>query len=278
MTLLANSRVGAVGGITPAMNGRAKFTNQPVRFPEPVLDNLFYRLDKVYARTGTFAELQARLVQHRGVRYLAVDYLSPAAREKAEYCDLLRDRNRVAALMRALHFKHGERPTAYAVGTDLAPRAISLGQLLGAMECPPETTAAPLPADTNGRVMAAYEAMREDTVSRLGRSRRSGGDTRLRRYLSRELRALRTLERNEDELRRISILQQAFLDYLPSYVVADLDDVRRLDLRGDALMRRLEAMRERHRLQPPADSSDDTPSPPAEIIRIVCSDGLAGSD
>lgn len=171
-------------------------------------------------------------------------------------------------------FKHGERPAAYAVGSELNARAVSLGQLLAAVECLPETPAAPLPADTNARVMAAYEAMRRDTTGRLGRSRRPSGDSRLRRYLARELRALRTLERDADELRRISILQQVFTDYLPSNVVADLEDVRRVDLRGEDLIRRLEALRERHRLQP-AQEDADASSPAVEVVRTVCSDGLA---
>ena len=68
---------------------------------------------------------------------------------------------------------------------------------------------------------------------------------------------------------------QVFTDYLPSTVVADLEDVRRVDLRGDDLIRRLEALRERHRLQPAQEEADDA-SPAVEVIRIVCSDGLVG--
>ncbi|HET8629731.1 MAG TPA: helicase-related protein, partial [Thermomicrobiales bacterium] len=85
-------------------------------------------------------------------------------------------------------FKHGDRSAAYAVGSDLAPRPVPLGQIVSAMECTPETPAAPLPPDTNARVTAAYEATRQEAASRLGRARRPGGDTRLRRYLARELR------------------------------------------------------------------------------------------
>ncbi|MGI8912681.1 MAG: hypothetical protein ACR2JY_02630 [Chloroflexota bacterium] len=120
--------------------------------------------------------------------------------------------------------------------------------------------------------MAAYEAMRQDAAARLGRSRRPSVDTRLRRYLGRELRAARTLERDEDELRRIGLLQQVFLDYLPGNVVVELEDVRRLALTGDALIRRLEALRERHRLRPP--EPDDTEPSAIEVVRIICSDGL----
>jgi len=79
-----------------------------VQFPRPLLENLSYRLDKVYARAGSLNDIQDRLKRHRGARYLAVEYLRPKAREKAEYRDLLRARNRVARLMRHLLFKRLE--------------------------------------------------------------------------------------------------------------------------------------------------------------------------
>jgi len=172
-------------------------------------------------------------------------------------------------------FKHGDRSAAYAVGADLSPRPAPLGQVISAMECAPDTPAATLPADTNARVTAAYDATRQEAASRLGRARRPGGDTRLRRYLARELRAACELHRDDDvELRRISILQQIFLDSLPANVVAELDDVRSMALIGDDLLRRLHALRERHRLNP-VESDDPAPPSAAEVVRIVCSDGLA---
>ncbi len=52
--------------------------------------------------------------------------------------------------------------SCYAVGSDLQPRAMSPAQLIAAAECSPDTPAQPLPADTNERVMAAFEAFSTD--------------------------------------------------------------------------------------------------------------------
>lgn len=76
-----------------------------VLFPEPTLENLTYRLDKVYAKAGRFTEIERKLRDHEGARYLAVRYLKPEAQRKPEYKDLLRARNRVARLIRFLLFK-----------------------------------------------------------------------------------------------------------------------------------------------------------------------------
>ena len=86
----------------------ATVNGEPVHFPTPTLDNLEYRLDRVYAKAGPFEELQRLLMDFKASRYRAVDYLKPLAREKAEYRDLLRARGRIAGLMRALLLKRLE--------------------------------------------------------------------------------------------------------------------------------------------------------------------------
>ena len=80
----------------------------PVRFPQPVLSNLDYRLDKVYAKAGPFDQLEAELREHMGARYRVIDYIRPEAQEKQEYRDLFRARNRIARLMHVLLFKRLE--------------------------------------------------------------------------------------------------------------------------------------------------------------------------
>jgi hypothetical protein len=171
--------------------------------------------------------------------------------------------------------KHADRALMYAVDERLRTRQITPGQFIQAVECEPDTPRARLPEDTNGRVMAAYHAARQDARSRLGRARRPTSDTRLRRYLSRALRLARDSARDDsEELRRIGILQQIFLDHLPRNVLQDLEEVRRMQIEGASLIRRLEAMRSRYRLNPPdADESAAEPAD-AEVVRIVCSDGL----
>ena len=69
-------------GDTATVNG------QPVRFPNPMLDNLEYKLDRVYAKSGPFDELQNLLRQHLASRYRATDYLTTRqlARMNTETC------------------------------------------------------------------------------------------------------------------------------------------------------------------------------------------------
>jgi len=159
------------------------------------------------------------------------------------------------------------------VGTDLGPRKITSGQLIAAVECRPDTPARPLPPKTNERVMAAFGQFKEESRSQLGRARRPASDTRLRRHLSRQLNLLRgQYKDNPTELRRVDALRLIFLDHLPPRVEAALRDVRDLGLEGDALIRRLEALRNTYRLNPPEETEEVDGHP--QVIRIVCSDGL----
>jgi len=174
-------------------------------------------------------------------------------------------------------FKHGDRAAAYAVGSGLEPRLISPNQLVNAMECGPDTPAALLPPDTNQRVMAAYQATRRQAETRLGRARRPSADTRLRRYLSRELRLAGQVRPDEsEESRRIDLLRHVFLHHLPPNVVPEVEEVYTMRLTGDSLVRRLDALRERHRLS--TVSPDEAAGQPVatEVVRIICSDGLLG--
>ena len=162
--------------------------------------------------------------------------------------------------------------SCYAVGSDLQPRPITPAQFIAAVECQPDTPAMPLPEDTNERVMAAFDAFHRDLSQRLGRSRRRS-DTRNRRYLSRRL----GIARNgavEDlaKLQQVNTLREIFLNDVPPQVDAALTDMRNMGLDGPPMITRLQALRERFRLNPP-DTSDDS-QPVARIIRIVCSDGL----
>ena len=85
---------------------------QPVSFPEPVLENVDYRLDRVYARAGAFQEITDALEAHEATRYRASDYLLPAATSRPEYRGLLRARDRIAGLMKVLLLKRLESSVA----------------------------------------------------------------------------------------------------------------------------------------------------------------------
>ena len=161
----------------------------------------------------------------------------------------------------------------YAVGSDLIPRQISPAQLVAGAECSPVTPAQTLPIDTNERVMAAFETFRADFRRRLGRARRPR-DTNARRYVSRQLNAVaRESAGNQEETRRIDVLKRIFMGDLPQQVENALSEIRQLRLEGSVLRTRLEALRERYRLNPPDDSEASQQQEP-QIVRIVCSDGL----
>ena len=86
----------------------ATIDGQPVQFPTPVLNNLEYRLDRVYEKAGPFEDLQRLLKRFKAARYRANEYLKPEAHGKREYQDLLRAKGRIAGLMRALLLKRLE--------------------------------------------------------------------------------------------------------------------------------------------------------------------------
>ena len=162
---------------------------------------------------------------------------------------------------------------AVAVDRDGVPRtrAISPAQFIAAAECSPDTPAQPLPHDTNARVMAAFETFQADLSRRLGRSRRRP-DSRHRRYVSKQLNIARN-QVEEGDIPMIETLRRIFLGDLSPQVESALTEIRNMRIEGIALVRRLEALRERYRLNPPDDSSDSQPPEP-QVIRIVCSDGL----
>ena len=163
--------------------------------------------------------------------------------------------------------------SCYAVDSGLQPRAISPAQLITAAECSPDTLAQLLPTDTNERVMAAFEAFSTDFQRRLGRARRPR-DTRARRYISRHLGiTMREARADVGLLNRIDVLRQIFLNELSPQVESALGEIRNLRLEGSVLLTRLEALRERYRLNPP-DDTDRSQAVEPQVIRIVCSDGL----
>ena len=163
--------------------------------------------------------------------------------------------------------------SCYAVGSDLQPRPISPIQFIAAAECGPDTPAEGLPADTNERVMAAFETFRTEFQRRLGKARRPR-DTRARRYLSRQLSiAMREAGEDSTALGRVDVIRRIFLGDVSPQVESALGEIRNLKLEGGVLLTRLESLRERYRLNPPDDSDRAQPQEP-QVIRIVCSDGL----
>jgi HKD family nuclease len=164
---------------------------------------------------------------------------------------------------------------SYAVDDRLSPRVITPSQLISALQCEPNTPGHKLPEKHNERVMACYFQFRKDAERRLGRSRRPGSQSRIRRYLSKYLNLAREEAKdNPEELQRIALLRQIFLDTLPETVLPELRDIRDIGLEGTGLIRRLEALRQRYRLNPPTEDETSETTMEAEVVRIVCSEGL----
>ena len=89
-------------GDTATING------EPVAFPTPKLSNLEYRMDRVYAKAGNFAELLKTVRKHQAVRYNPTEYLKPQKRRDLQYAGLFRARGRIAGMIRYLLFKRLE--------------------------------------------------------------------------------------------------------------------------------------------------------------------------
>ena len=165
----------------------------------------------------------------------------------------------------------GDVRGCYAVGADLDPRPISPAQLAAAAKCDENTLAQPLPNATNERVMKAFDMFKADFEGRLGKAKRPR-NTLARRYVSRQLSiAIRETAENPAEAARLDVLRRIFQADLSPQVESALGEIRTLQLGGALLRTRLEALRERYRLNPPTGA--DEPQEP-QTIRIVCSDGL----
>lgn len=165
----------------------------------------------------------------------------------------------------------------YAVGSNLQPRTITPAQFIAAAECQPDTPAEDLPKDTDKRVMAAYNTFKFDIGKRLGKARKRR-DTKNRRYFSTQLRLAKVrlqldeTDGNDGKLQRIEDLQNIFLGDVSPEVDNKLTEIRNLKIEGDALIDRLDALRDRFGLNP-REAYDNQPDT-ARVIRIVCSDGL----
>ena len=122
--------------------------------------------------------------------------------------------------------------------------------------------------------MAAFEAFKAEFGQRLGPGPAGRANTRARRYVSRQLTlAVRAAVDDPDEMRRLEVLRRIFSGDLLPHAENALGEIRDLRLEGRVLHIRLEALRERYRLNSPRRLRLGS-APEPEVIRIVCSDGL----
>ena len=98
--------------ITELYGDTAMIDSEPISFPEPRLENLEYRLDRVYTKAGDFTDLLQTLGQYRAVRYSPTDYLKREYHSRQEYAGLFRARGRIAGMIRHLLLKRMESSIA----------------------------------------------------------------------------------------------------------------------------------------------------------------------
>ena len=98
--------------ITELYGDTAMIRGEPISFPQPKLDNLEYRLDRVYTKAGDFTDLLQTLGQYQAVRYDPTEYLKKEHHNNPEYAGLFRARGRIAAMIRHLLLKRMESSIA----------------------------------------------------------------------------------------------------------------------------------------------------------------------
>ena len=98
--------------ITELYGNTAMIRGEPISFPEPRLENLDYRLDRVYTKAGDFTDLLRTLGQYKAVRYDPTEYLKPEHHSSQEYAGLFRARGRIAGMIRHLVLKRMESSIA----------------------------------------------------------------------------------------------------------------------------------------------------------------------
>ncbi|MCY4671368.1 MAG: C-terminal helicase domain-containing protein, partial [Rhodococcus sp.] len=90
----------------------AEVKGHPIRFPDPLLENVEYRLDRVYSQAGAFRQITNKLGQYEASRYRALLYLPEQQRGHSRYAGVLRSGDRIAVLMKALLLKRLESSVA----------------------------------------------------------------------------------------------------------------------------------------------------------------------
>ena len=98
--------------ITELYGDTATIRGEPISFPEPKLENLEYRLDRVYTKAGDFTDLLRTLGQYKAVRYSPTEYLKPEHHDSQEYAGLFRARGRIVGMISHLLLKRMESSIA----------------------------------------------------------------------------------------------------------------------------------------------------------------------
>ena len=167
----------------------------------------------------------------------------------------------------------GRRHACYAVGDDLQPTPLEPDEFLALAQCEPQTPGRRLPANTNARVMAAYDAFRQAPAAALLEAPRR---TLNQRYIIQALsRARGDADGNADYRATVDRMRRIYANREYSATVdAAITGMRREGIAGRELTHRLDRLADAHDLRPAAATETAAAGELPEPVRIVCSDGL----
>ena len=166
-------------GDTATING------EPVVFPTPRLSNLEYRLDRVYAKAGDFADLLATMGRHQAVRYNPTKYLKPKQQGNQRYADIFRARGRIAGMIQHLLFKRLESsiPAFRSTLGSLSHSNRSFKAALQAGYVPVGSVATSLLAGQNFNAEEALAILQQEETKRNGQYQFPTGDFNAERWI-----------------------------------------------------------------------------------------------
>ena len=166
----------------------------------------------------------------------------------------------------------GDDKQGYAVNADGEVAELTHAELVRRVECEPDTTALPLPLDTNARVGAAMATLAAKLAPQPVGLEPRQRDDRVGRYINTQLGKLR-LDESADvsHLRRLETLRAAFAAELPVSVNERIRALMRDGATGHQLLDALSAMASE--LPKQGGRSEGRP-PRTNDVRVVCSMGI----
>jgi len=146
-------------------------------------------------------------------------------------------------------------------------------KVLGAIKCSADLQAESLPPDYNKNVMQVKRNFTEEVKHREAEREHTVSLTHGQRYVLRELRVFFAKTEDEDIKAQINILERGFrASNLTSALTKELNLVRRNNLIGDALFKKLVQLYNQHNIREWLDRQKDHTEP--TVPRIICSEAL----
>lgn len=146
-------------------------------------------------------------------------------------------------------------------------------KVVGAVKCAPDAKAAPLPEGYNKAVMAIQRKFAEDVRHREAERTYTANLTHGQLYVLRELRILFEATQDEDIKQNVNVLEKVFRGPLTGAVKRELNQLRRISVTGEGLLKTLIRMYDQHNLKDAAAQRSLAMSDRV-IPRIICSEAF----